>query len=369
MIDAVDGEILHALQRAPRAPFRRIAEVIGVSEQTAARRYQALRRSGVIRVVGLVNPAVYGQAQWVARIRSRPDRVGPLADSLVKRQDIAHANLSSGGSEIICVIRAPFDAEREDVLLRQLPRSASVLDVTIDLVLHSFGQTDSRDWTGYGAGLTSDQVKRLTGSDRALTPTGRPQPPTDEDSLLLNALAEDGRTTHTRLAELTGWSNTRVARRLDALETSGTLFYDVDLLPERLGHALNATLWLRVAAACLNQVGEELVRHPEVAFAAAVSGRHNLMATVICRDAEDFYRYLTTRVATIAGIDAYEVSIRVRRLKQAASLIYHGRLVRPAPAPDLRPGPARRTTAAESTRRDRRKGTQAKPGSAHGPRS
>lgn len=329
MVDDVDRKILHALQCAPRIPLRRIGEIVGVSEQTAARRYHALRRSGVMRVVGLVNPAVYGQAQWVARIRSRPDRVGPLADSLAKRPDIAFANLASGGSEIICMIRSPIDIERDDVLLRQLPRSASVLDVSIDLLLHPFGETGSSEWTGYGAGLTPDQVRQLTGDRPPVVPAEQLRPPTDEDTPLLHALAEDGRTTHARLAELTGWSNARVARRLEALETLGTLSYDVDLLPERLGHTLNATLWLRVAPAHLKRAGEELAEHAEVAFAGAISGRHNLMATVICRDAEDFYRYLTTQVAAIDGIDAYEVSIRVRRLKQAASLIFHGRLVHP----------------------------------------
>src|SRR5690242_12821137 len=104
MADDIDMKILHSLQCAPRAPFRLIGEVIGVSEQTAARRYHALHRSGVVRVVGMVNPAVYGQAQWVARIRCRPDRVGPLADALARRPDIAYANIASGGSEIICVI-------------------------------------------------------------------------------------------------------------------------------------------------------------------------------------------------------------------------------------------------------------------------
>ncbi|MDH6572390.1 hypothetical protein M2160_007411 [Streptomyces sp. SAI-117] len=49
-------------------------------------------------------------------------------------------------------------------------------------------------------------------------------------------------------------------------------------------------------------------------------------------DLEDLYRYLTTRVAAVSGIDAYSVSIRVRRLKQAAPLIAHGRLIPPGPA-------------------------------------
>ncbi|MDV9174219.1 AsnC family protein, partial [Streptomyces sp. W16] len=63
MTDAVDGKILRAVQCAPRASFRLIGEVAGVSEQTAARRFHALRRAGVMRVVGLIDPAVHGDAR------------------------------------------------------------------------------------------------------------------------------------------------------------------------------------------------------------------------------------------------------------------------------------------------------------------
>ena len=331
MIDETDRKILRSLHYHPRASFRLIGEVAGVSEQTAARRYQALRREGVMRVVGLVNPEVHGLARWVTRIRCRPDRVAPLADALTRRPDIAYVGLASGGSEIICMINSPVDSPRDDILLRQLPKAASVLDVSIDLLIHPFGTVGLSEWAGYGGRLTPDQVARLT-ADRPPAATGPFQPPTVEDTPLLDALAEDGRTTHTRLAELTGWSKARVARRLDALESSGSLSYDVDLLPERLGHHLNATLWLRVAPAHLQRVGEELAAHDEVAFAGAMSGDHNIMVVVTCRDAEDFYRYLTTRVAAVPGVDAYSVSIRVRRLKQAASLISHGRLIPPGPA-------------------------------------
>lgn len=329
MTDEVDGKILRALQCAPRASFRLIGEVAGVSEQTAARRFHALRRAGVMRVVGLVDPAVHGDARWVARIRCRPDRVGPLADALTRRPDIAYAGLASGGSEIICVISAPVHVPRDDVLLRQLPRSASVLDVSIDLLIHPFGTQGRSDWTGYGGHLTPDQMRHVMG-DRPAAPTGPPVRLTEEDTPLLDALAEDGRATHTQLADVSGWSTARVARRLDALESSGALVYDVELLAVPLGFALNITLWLRVAPARLEPVGEELAGHDEVAFAAAISGDSNVMAIVICRDTEDLYRYLTTKVAAVPGIDGYGVSIRVHTLKQATSLIARGRLVPPA---------------------------------------
>lgn len=181
MTDEVDGKILRALQCAPRASFRLIGEVAGVSEQTAARRFHALRRSGVMRVVGLVDPAVHGDARWIARIRCRPDRVGLLADALARRPDIAYAGLASGGSEIICVISAPVQVPRDDVLLRQLPRSASVLDVSIDLLIHPFGTSGRSDWTGHGGRLTPEQIQLLVG-ERPLTPTGPPVRLTEEDT-------------------------------------------------------------------------------------------------------------------------------------------------------------------------------------------
>ncbi|WP_369221462.1 Lrp/AsnC family transcriptional regulator [Streptomyces sp. R39] len=118
-----------------------------------------------------------------------------------------------------------------------------------------------------------------------------------------------------------------MARRLEALESAGTLEYEVELLPERLGYPLNAHMWLRVAPAHLERVGEEVARHAEVPFVGAVTGEYNLLASVITRDPDDFYRYLTTRVAAISGVDGYSVSMRARPLKKAASLISRGRLV------------------------------------------
>ncbi|MFE3514824.1 Lrp/AsnC family transcriptional regulator [Streptomyces sp. NPDC059166] len=331
MIDAVDSQILHSLQVAPRAPFRLIGEVAGVSEQTVARRFQALRRRGVVRVMGLVNPEVHGRAAWIARITCRPDRIDAVAEALTRRPDVSYAHLASGGAEIICTINAPIAEDHGlDLLPRRLQRSSGVLGVDMALMLHSFSAPWAH-WTGFGPPLSEEAVALLTShrtpSGMGPRPTSAPVPPKEEDAPLLAALAEDGRASLARLAQLTGWSANRVARRLETLEESGTLYFDVDLLSERLGWNLQATLWMRTAPASLHPAGTALVRHPEVAFAGALAGEHNLMAIVICTDVQDFYRFLTTGLAATPGIDGYTVSIRVRQLKQAASLITQGRLV------------------------------------------
>ncbi|MEZ0353197.1 Lrp/AsnC family transcriptional regulator [Mycobacterium sp. pR1184] len=324
-MQTLDAQILHALQLSPRASFRRIAEVVGAGEQTVARRYRALRRDGVLRVVGVVNPRVYGECQWVVRVHAKPDDLIRLADALVRRPEVTHVNALSGGTELVCVVRAPLDGS-EAGLLHRLPRTSTVLDMRVDLVLNVFGAPPYAHWTGYGQLLDTQQVAALQSPDRAHPdqPTG----PTAEDQPLLDALADDGRISDSALAALTGWSPARVKRRLRALQAGGTLSYDLDVLPERLGFMLNAIVWISVAPRHLAAVAEQIVQHDEVASVATVSGPANLMVVVICRGPAHLYDYLAQRLAPVDHIQAYDVSVRSKRLKQVGSLIAHGRLIR-----------------------------------------
>jgi DNA-binding Lrp family transcriptional regulator len=326
MMVPMDGQILHALQLAPRVSFRRIGELIGVPEQTVARRYRKLHRDGVMRVIGVVNPQVYGACQWVVRIHAKPDELPRLAEALVRRPEVTHANVLSGWTELVCVIRAPLGDDM-DGLLQRLPRTSSVLTVDIDLILHVFGEASSASWTAYGNHLDAAQVAALLppGADR---PTELvPAAPDKDDLSLFEALAEDGRAPHAVLAQRTGWSPARVKRRIDALEASATLYFDVDLLPDRLGFGVNAMVWLTTAPRHLADIAEQLAAHGEVASVAATSGRNNLMVVVICRDVRHLYDYLTGRLGLLEHVSGYDVSIRTQRLKQVGSLVAGGRLV------------------------------------------
>ncbi|MGH3641671.1 MAG: Lrp/AsnC family transcriptional regulator [Mycobacterium sp.] len=326
MIDELDGQIIHALQLSPRASFRLIADTVGAQEQTVARRYRRLRRDGALRVVGLLNPRVHGDAQWVVRVHAKPDDIPRLAEVLVRRPEVTHANILSGWSELVCVVRAPL-AEGSDGLLQRLPRTTSVINLDIDLVLHTFGEAGTEPWTAYGHTLDVEQTSRILQRSVQSPPTTGPAGPTEEDQALFDALFADGRAPHARLADHTGWSTARVARRLTALEAAGTLIYDVDILPQRLGFAVNAMIWLTTSPTHLESVGRQIAAHAEIASVAAVSGRNNLMAIAICRDVEHLYRYLAGKFAAVAHVQTYDLSIRAQRLKQTASLISHGRLI------------------------------------------
>ena len=94
--------------------------MVDAPEQAVARRYRKLHRDGVVRVIGLLNPQVYGDSQWVVRVRAKPDDLPRLAEALVRRPEVTHANVLSGWTELVCIIRAPLGETQ-----RQYPATPS----------------------------------------------------------------------------------------------------------------------------------------------------------------------------------------------------------------------------------------------------
>jgi DNA-binding Lrp family transcriptional regulator len=341
-LDRLDRKIIHALQVDGRAPFARMAEVLAVSEQTVARRYRRLRGDGLARVIGLVDPVRLGQTDWTVRVQCRPGTTGRLADALAQRDDVSWVSVSAGGTEIVCSLRSPTREQRDDLLLRRLPNTSHVLAVSAHAALHRFLGMGADDWLGLGDLLDEAQIRHLrTGTGLAHGEPAGPEPAEAAgpatldpgDRAMVDALTRDGRASYATLAACTGWSEGRAARRLAALRASGTVFYDLDLAFQLFGFQAPAHIWLTVAPAELDAVGRAVSQHAETAMAAAVTGTANIMITVVCRTADDLYRYITTRLGALTGIHTIEVVPVARQVKQAGSLLNGLRLADPVPAP------------------------------------
>jgi DNA-binding Lrp family transcriptional regulator len=168
-LDELDRGLVHALEVDGRAPFGRVAEVLGVSDQTVARRYRRLRTAGVLRVVGLVDATRLGHTSWAIRIRCAPDVAGPVATALAKRPDTFWGHVLSGGIEIACGTTARTAQERGALLLQRLPRTGRISSVTVHSQLHLF-VGGRMGWPGAAAALSKEQVERLRSDP--LPPTG-----------------------------------------------------------------------------------------------------------------------------------------------------------------------------------------------------
>nr|WP_203633796.1 Lrp/AsnC family transcriptional regulator [Streptomyces sp. SID10815] len=312
----MDRRLVHALQIDGRAPFSAIAGILGVSDRTVARRYARLRSAGAVRVLGGVDPTSLGATLWFLRVRCAPAASLAVAEALAGRPDTSWVNLSSGGTEITCVVRTESDADSETLLLAKLPRTPRVEGVTAHSVLHTFyGGPDNL--VGKLGSLDAEAVERLRPPPMPYRPG--PVRLDDGDRRLLAVLATDGRAGFEQLAVATGWSPTTVRRRMTELREHGLLYLDIDVDWRMFGVNTRTLLWLSVAPAHLEEAGQALAGHPEIAFAAATTGPTNLCASVVCADQRELYRYLTTRVAALPSVTHVETAPVIRTVKKAAA--------------------------------------------------
>jgi DNA-binding Lrp family transcriptional regulator len=352
-LDGIDRGLVHALHLDARAPFTRIAEVLGTSTQTVVRRYRRMRAGAGLRVVGLADPHRSQRQQWIVRFTAAPRAAQDIARALAARPDTSWVRLTSGGTEIVAIVQTtPHGTDPHALLLHDVPRTASITAVSAHYLLHLYlgGPTT---WRGRLDALTEPQQRLLhpsapptradppsptagdqrpptraagrqcpptgAGGDQRL-PTGAGggyRPVTEADQRLLGALGRDGRASLAELAGVTGWSAATVARRIERLRGTGALFFDVEVDDALLGVGAAALLWMSVAPAELDRVATALAGHPELAVVAATTGPTNLLATALCPDPEALHHYLTRRLA-LPAITRLETAPVLRTLKAVA---------------------------------------------------
>ncbi len=311
--DELDRQLLHALQLNGRAPFSQIAEVLGVSDQTIARRYGRLRSTGGLRVLGVTDPTALGEVSWFVRVQCAPDVATPVAEALARREDTSWVSLTSGGTEIVCVTRAGAEEDSNALLLQKLPRTPRVQSVTAQCMLHTFfgGAKGLINKLNH---LSTDEVAELA---VPRPPAGEVDPGelTEADQRMLAVLAKDGRAGYAELAQASGTSQSTVRRRLTELLDSGVFYTDTEFDRRILDLDTRTMLWLSVSPAQLVAAGEAMAEHVEVAFCAAISGQTNLAASVVCSGVTALYTYLTEKIAKLPGVQWVESAPVIRTVK------------------------------------------------------
>ncbi|MFJ8110574.1 Lrp/AsnC family transcriptional regulator [Streptomyces sp. NPDC096132] len=310
--DRLDLQLLSALEADGRAPFSRIGAVLGVSDQTVARRFRRLSAEAGLRVVAVRDAERLGQDQWMLRLRCVPDSATVIADALAKRRDTAWIGLASGGTEIVCMTRPRHPGDHDDLLLGKLPRTPRVVEIRAQQLLHRFygGPTG---WMRKFRALDDEQTAALTPRHETTPGPARIDP---EDEALLAVLERDGRAGYPELQRATGRSESAVKRRLAALLASGAVYIDVEYHSEAFGYGVAAVLWITTTPSALHTVGEALATHDEIAFASATAGPSHIVVTAVVRDTAGLYAYLSGALGRLEGVQHVEATPFLRRVKQ-----------------------------------------------------
>ncbi len=315
MLDDMDRQIIHILSIEPRASFRTIADVTGISDQTAARRYRRLCESAGLRVLGVPEGSRLGWTDWFVRLQTTPGGADSIAEALARRPDTRWVHLASGGTEIICTLQARTEEQRDALFLHGLPGSRRVVQISAHSILHSF---TPGPWRQATRALSPAQLSKLPPPVRQDAPARGHL--LTEDEPLLAELARDGRASNAAIATAIHWHESTVRRRIDELRRCGLLYFEVDVDNQVQGLNAHAVLWLSVEPGRLDEAGRALADHPEIPFAAATTGPANLVASAVLRDTQHLYEYLTGELARLPGVTSVETAPIIRTLKRTGSV-------------------------------------------------
>ena len=301
-LNETDSRIAAALLASPRASWRTVGRVLGISERTVVRRAAPLFHDRTLRATAVRNPLWFPDLIPLAlRIKCRPNQISAIAATLARRADTVWVDVLGGGDEICTILFLDGPDTRNSLLLRDLPATPAVQSWTSHLLLRVFPA--AFDWSG---GLLTEAELADLRTEHS-TPAVRPglQP---VDHALVAALIEDGRSSYADLARRAGTTPLTARRRLEALVDNQVLRLATEVDLGRLGIRTEALLWITVAPGGLEETGRRLSRHPQVRFASAITGAANLVVAVAATDLDALYRFVSETIGALPHISTLEVT-------------------------------------------------------------
>ena len=313
-LDETERRIAAVLMASPRASWRTVAGVLGVSERTIVRRATPLLHDGTLRPTAVRNPDRFPRLiPMVLRIRCRPTRIKAIAAGLARRPDTVWVDILGGGDEISSVLFLDGPDARTSLLLRDLPATADVQSWDAYDLMKVF-----RTSFAWSAGLlTPDVFDALTPLSRE--PVGAPDIEPLDDALI-DHLALDARAGYSELATRLGTSASTVSRRLDQLASGHMVRLTCEIDLRLLGADTDALLWISTGPGSIEAIGRELSRHPQVRFAAATTGAANLLVAVAAENLAGLYTFLTETIGSIEDVRGLEVTRILSSVKRTGRI-------------------------------------------------
>ena len=152
----------------------------------------------------------------------------------------------------------------------------------------------------------------------------------DTDRAIIRLLQQNARGSFAEVSRATGIPESTVRRRMDRLQERGVITFAVVADPARLGYEVRAMVGLKVDLVRLEEIADHLRAMNEVTFAAVLTGSFDLVIHVVVESPEALMRFLSRRIAPIAGIRSAESFVMPAVIKPTTSwLLPEGASCRP----------------------------------------
>jgi DNA-binding Lrp family transcriptional regulator len=278
MLNETDLAIVNALEIAPRVEFTALAEALGMSPATIARRWESLVDSGQAWVTVTPGPRNH-EVGWSAfiSIEAEVGRQSKLAELLCAEPSFGSVLLTSGGSQFLIDFFAPSSQDAMSILTEVFGRLPGVLRRRINPITKIFRL--SSHWR---SGALDQPARRAL--EAQSQKTSRHHTPDGVDARLLEALSVDGRAGWQQIADAVDISPQTAKRRVTRLIDSGFMTLRCDTSErERAGLQEVIVDW-SVPIDVIDEVGAQMAQNPMCRVSCQVLASANLTTTLWVHD-------------------------------------------------------------------------------------
>jgi DNA-binding Lrp family transcriptional regulator len=314
--DDIDRRIVVALQRDGRASWRAIADAVGASTATVARRGQQLISSGLVKVAIVPTLGSNGPVDsFLIRINCEPGTQLQVAAELTTHENTRFVSLVTGGYDIMAELVVNGGATQYPHLIEELQSISGVARWRSDFIMHVYKV--SLDW---GRQLFADTITLDEGAGDESAPAEPhvcdPSHFDVADRSIVDALREDGRVTFQSVADQLGMNESSVRRRFERLRSTGCVD-SLTLVPApAMGMGAETLLTITVDPRSLEDVAAKLARHPSVRYLSAILDDSALFCEVILPSTADLYPFITSTLSRLEGVQGWNASMELLYLKR-----------------------------------------------------
>jgi DNA-binding Lrp family transcriptional regulator len=294
-LDDVDTGMINLLLEDGRLSNRALALEVGVSEATVGSRLRRLVLDGVLVFTTIIDWEAAGY-EWFAivkiNVEGRPARA--VAEDVAFLRDCTAASVVFGSVDILAYFLLEDRQAIHHLVAQELGGIPGIAKVSVDLATES-------SVTVFG---------RNTFLARNVPPLSLPHPaiPLDElDIKLLETLLQNGRMSSRQIGRDLGVSEGTIRARTSRLTQARLLKVVAMVDPLAIGAAgVIADVGLRVRRDCVSSVMQELLKLPEVVFAAVTVGTVDVSVAVAAASRVQLLEIVLDRIRALDGVRATE---------------------------------------------------------------
>ncbi len=147
--------------------------------------------------------------------------------------------------------------------------------------------------------------------------TGKGYEISELDKRIIEQLQEEGRRPFTQIAADLGVSEAAVRARTNRMIDKGILQIVGVTDPLKLGFQQWAMIGVKVEAARLIEVAEQIAEFPETDYVVVTAGTYDILVECVAEDNEALLVFLSERLRKIKGVRETETFVYLRLMKQS----------------------------------------------------